>query len=252
SRLVQEKDPRHRHEASSDRAHLLLAAGKGARLLVQALGELREHREDRLQGLLALLTRRAAVGTHLEVLADRHRGPELSRLRDQHESSLHELVRRTAHDIDAVEEDLAAARREQADDRLQHGGLARSIGADQSDDLSLRDIEGQIPDRLNGAVIDIDVSDLQHVDGSVGATEDRTRGRGDTGARGGNRCESFPASPRPPLPASPSHTDSTISSPRYALTTSGCFITSPAFPSAILRPKFSTRIRSDTPTTAWT
>jgi hypothetical protein len=66
-------------------------------------------------------------------------------LRDTHP---HDLFSGDAHDALSLVQDITAIGPEQAGNRAQGGGLARPIGADQRDDLSCIDVEG---DALNGA-----------------------------------------------------------------------------------------------------
>ncbi len=51
---------------------------------------------------------------------------------------------------------------EQAGNGLQGGGLTRTVGADQGDDLALVHLEGDVLYGVDVAVIDVDVIHLQH------------------------------------------------------------------------------------------
>ena len=87
----------------------------------------------------------------------------------------HDLVRRHAAQIFAQELDGAGLGPEQAGNGLQggaldqsgdgaqSGGFARTVGADQRDDLALMYFKGHALDGVDTAVIDIDVIDLQHM-----------------------------------------------------------------------------------------
>ena len=51
---------------------------------------------------------------------------------------------------------------EQASQCLQRRALAGAVGADDGDDLALGDVEGDVPQRLDGAVRDLQVPHAQH------------------------------------------------------------------------------------------
>ena len=56
-------------------------------------------------------------------------------------------------DLLALELDRARLRRQHAADRVQGGGLARAVGADQGDDLTLIDLKRHVLERVDHAVI---------------------------------------------------------------------------------------------------
>ena len=61
----------------------------------------------------------------------------------------------------------AALGRQQAGDRMQRCGLARAVGADQCHNLSLVDLKGNVMQRVNQAVIDIQIAYFQHCHNTV-------------------------------------------------------------------------------------
>src|SRR6185295_9986880 len=67
-------------------------------------------------------------------------------------------------DVLAAELHLARRRLHQPGDRAQRGGLAGAVGADQRDDLALLDGERHAAQRVDAAVADLEVADLQHHD----------------------------------------------------------------------------------------
>ena len=74
---------------------------------------------------------------------------------------LHHIRRVDARQILAAEVDAALARAEQSGDRVQRGGFARAVCADQRDDLALIHREGNALDCVNRAVINVDIVDFQ-------------------------------------------------------------------------------------------
>src|SRR5262249_15595199 len=166
-----------------------------------------------------------AVRPHLQVLADRHRRPELPRLRNEDEAVLHQAKRPLGRDVAPVVDDATALRMEETGHGLQDRRLAGALGADQGDDLALRDFERDVPDGLHVVVENVDRFD------------------------GEERLPWLGHDPHPdPLPEGEGEASS---SPMYAATTAGSRTTSAGGPSAIFSPKLSTRIRSEIPTTAW-
>ena len=61
-------------------------------------------------------------------------------------------------DVAAIEDDLAASRTRLPADRHHQRGLARAVGADQRDDLTLIDIEIHAFESANIAVIGFDAA----------------------------------------------------------------------------------------------
>ena len=90
------------HQRPADREHLLLAAGHRARLLVLALLQAREQVEDALE-VLADPVVAAAVGAHVEVLADGHPREAVASLRREGDPAADDLLRRDAGDLLALE-----------------------------------------------------------------------------------------------------------------------------------------------------
>jgi hypothetical protein len=57
-------------------------------------------------------------------------------------------------DVLALEQDLSLTHLAQARDRLERGGLARTVGADEGRDGTLLDTEGDVADGLDVPVVD--------------------------------------------------------------------------------------------------
>ena len=58
--------------------------------------------------------------------------------------------------------DRAGLAAQQARDRVQRGGLAGAVRADERDDLALVYLEGNVTQRMNQAVVNVDVLDFEH------------------------------------------------------------------------------------------
>src|SRR5437867_2124728 len=113
----------------------------------------------------------AVVGGDGDVVDDRElaKGPrDLERSRDP---AVTDRVRREAAHLDVIEADAAGRRRQRARDAVEAGGLPRAVGADETEDLALPDVEGH-------GVQSREASEL------LGERVDREQGRGAvTGAR---------------------------------------------------------------------
>src|SRR2546425_3252637 len=168
-RLVEEHDLRPRHQRAPDREHLLLAARKRPALLVQAFLQAREEAEDALLVLLDALHVVSRERAHLQVLADGHArkdAPALGRVRDAEPD---DLVRRELREVLAAERQLPGAWPQHAGDRAKRGGLARAVAADERHDLALLDAEGHALERVDVAVVGVDVRELEKRGGTVRA-----------------------------------------------------------------------------------
>src|SRR5205085_5096400 len=82
-RLVEDEEPRLRHERPRDGHHLLLASGERPRQLAAALGQPGEELEDTPAPAGLRRVRPRQVGAHVEVLLDRHVGEELAAFRSE-------------------------------------------------------------------------------------------------------------------------------------------------------------------------
>src|SRR5262249_32739898 len=92
--LVEEQEPRRRHQRAPDGDDLLLTAGERAGELASALAQDGEGRVDALEALGAPRARRRRVAADLEILLDRHRWEEAAALGDQGDPVAAELVGR--------------------------------------------------------------------------------------------------------------------------------------------------------------
>jgi hypothetical protein len=157
-RLVEQQQARVDHQRHRHREHLPLAAGERARLHAPALGEHREACKRLLDAPRASL--RIDEAAHLEVLAHAHRRKDVLLLRHVRDAEPADLARRVPRDRLAVEHDRAAARREQAGDRLHERRLACAIRAEDRDDLARPDAQvDALQDLVRGAVAGNDAVD---------------------------------------------------------------------------------------------
>src|SRR5262249_43918780 len=206
------------HQRAAHREHLLLAAGHGPALLLLALLEAREQRVDAIDVLADRLRVLAREGAHLEVLQHGHAREDAAPLRRVGDADRGDGVTGHRLDLAPLEHDPPAARRDDARDRAQRRGLAGAVGADQRDDLALVDLDRDALERLDRAVVRVDLLDDE--DGALAV-----------GLRGHGVCRlrdlRFVLLAHAWLP-------------RYASMTRGCSRTSCGVPSAIFSPWSST------------
>ena len=93
----------------------------------------------------------AEVGADHDVLAHADLGERLGDLEGAHHAGGADAMRRQAGDVLALEGDTAGIGRVEAGDGREQCRLARAIGADQADDLSLAHVERGLVDRFQAA-----------------------------------------------------------------------------------------------------
>src|SRR5438067_3201218 len=130
--LVEEDQPRARHQRARDREHLLLPAGERARRLPPPLGEDREVGRDALEVVLHLAAVTADVGAHLEVFPHGQVREDAAALGAVGDAGPEDRGGGGAVDRRAVEDDAPARRPEQPGDRAQRRRLARAVRADEA------------------------------------------------------------------------------------------------------------------------
>ena len=112
ARLVEQQQPRLRHQRAAERQHLAFAAGQRLRLLLAALGEARETMIDLLQALFHVGPVAApAIGAEHQIVDDRHVAEQFASLGHQAEAAFDPLLDIQAPDIDAIIDDFAARAR---------------------------------------------------------------------------------------------------------------------------------------------
>src|SRR5262249_32830673 len=134
--LVEEQEPRHRHQRAPDRDHLLLTARERAGELASALAQDGEGPVDALEALAAPRAHRRRVAADLEILLDGHRREEAAARGDQGDPVAAELVGRDRGEITPAEAHAAAADRQETGDRVDERGLPGAIRPDDRDELT--------------------------------------------------------------------------------------------------------------------
>ena len=139
-RLVQQQELRPRDERSRDRDALLHSAGELPRVLV--CNAVKSHLlEDRLGSLLLPGSRQPLASQGKHHVPD-HRQPREERAAVVLEDERH--LGRRPNDGPAVEEHGALARRGQPAQKTKQGRLAAARGADESEQLAVRDVERDV------------------------------------------------------------------------------------------------------------
>ena len=160
-RLVEHEELRACHQRATDRQHLLLAAGERPgelfRTLFQTRKELIDARDVRWNTGAIL----PCVGPHHQIVEDDHSRKEASALRGVADPDAHDIVRRHRGDVLSIEDDASGRGVVETRDRPQRRGLAGSVRADQRDDLSGIDAEGDAAEGLDPSVEDVDARDIQ-------------------------------------------------------------------------------------------
>ena len=125
--LVEQHQPRRRHQRHRDREHLALPAGERARLLRAPLGE---HREARKALLIRSFDGAAVdIAAHFEVRLDAERGKHVRLLRHERDALPGDLAGAQTADRLALEGDRALARRQEPRDRFQQCRFAGAVRA---------------------------------------------------------------------------------------------------------------------------
>ena len=81
----------------------------------------------------------------------------MTSLGDLRQTVLNDLMRRNALEVMVLKEDAAHLGVQQAGDRVQNGGFARAVRADERDDLALVDLKGNALDGVDAAVVHMDI-----------------------------------------------------------------------------------------------
>ena len=136
--FIEQQQPRAGAQYAPDRQHLLLAAGKLGALARQPLLQIREQREDLLEGQAAILD----LGRQEQVLLDVQAGKNPALLGTQRNPKMGDPVRRQAYRLQAVERDRPLAAADDAHDRLHGRRLAGAVAAEERNHLAGRDVEG--------------------------------------------------------------------------------------------------------------
>ncbi|SSM31858.1 Uncharacterised protein [Klebsiella pneumoniae] len=144
------------HQGATDRQHLLLAAGHGAGALNTAFMQTREQLIHPFDAGLELI----AVGkktAHRQVLFHRHTRKDAPPFRNDRHRLAHDLRGLPVGNILTVKDNAPAGGARVAAQRAEQGGFPRAVGADKRDDLALFDMQADVVQRLNLAVVGADV-----------------------------------------------------------------------------------------------
>src|SRR5215470_5784948 len=134
-RLVEQHDARIEDQGAADREHLLLAAGELVTEIAAAFLEPRKQLVD------ARLGPCAGPGHGGEILLDGERFEDVALLRHPADAGKGTLVRAQRRDVAAIEADAAGEEARHAYDRINQGGLAHAVAAEQSERLALGERE---------------------------------------------------------------------------------------------------------------
>ncbi len=160
-RLVEQNDPRLRHQRPADRHHLLLSAGQFPRRLRPLLAQDRKQLVDPLQRLGPRRPRPGQVAAQFQVLLDSHLGEKPASLGHQGDPPFTEPVRAHARHVGAIEAKLSLPRAQHPGDRVDERCLAGAVGADDRNDLPGIDVDGDVPDGGRVAIADMQVADFK-------------------------------------------------------------------------------------------
>src|SRR5437667_8172 len=161
ARLVQQEEPRVRHQGAADREHLLLAPRQGACDLRDPLLEPREECEDALEvGRDPRVAPR--IGAHHEVLADREAIEDPPSLRDVGDTPPHDLVGRHADERFGLQRNRAAQGVEEPRDGLERRRLSGAVVPEDRDDLTAAHLESHPLERPDLAVGHVERVDPKH------------------------------------------------------------------------------------------
>ena len=110
-----------------------------------------------------------------EVLGDGERREHALAAGHLRHAAAGDLVGRRVGHVAAVEDDRAAARLDEAGDRLQQRRLPGAVGAEQGDDLALVDLEVDAEQHLHAVVVHVDAPHEQQLDLALAALVQRPR-----------------------------------------------------------------------------
>ena len=147
----------------------MLAAGQGLGALVAALVQPRKQLIDAFE--IPLVPFRAALGDQ-KIFFNTECRENAATLRHEFHAAAHGLKRRLVCNVFAFEDDLAAARRVEADNRIHQRGLADPIAAEQAENLALLELQRKALQHIGIAVVGVDVLDVENGHG-VNRSPDR-------------------------------------------------------------------------------
>src|SRR5687767_6084232 len=112
--------------------------------------------EQILRAPVALRARKTHRLKHRqEVLFDGELAEDRRLLRQIADAALRAQIHRQLGDVVFAERDLAAVRAHQADDHVERGGFSRAVRPEETDDLALPDLDGDVAHDLS-TFVDLD------------------------------------------------------------------------------------------------
>ena len=156
-RLVHQQYLGAAHQRAAHGQHLLLAAGHGASQLVAALFEAGKDGKHLVDVGLNTGFVVPDVGAHLQVFNDGHAGKHAAPFGHHGQALLDQVPRTLALDAFSQVLDIAAVERQGAGNGLHGGGLARTIGANERDQLAFGHLKINPLDGLDAAIRDLEI-----------------------------------------------------------------------------------------------
>src|SRR5690606_32063574 len=205
-RFVQQEQARAQHQGAADREHLLLAARERARLLVPTFAQAGKAFVHPLDVLGHGPLVASHIGAEPQVFLHAEAREGAPAVGHMADAQAHHVLGRHADEFLALELDGAAGAAHLAE-RAQRGGLAGAVRPEDRGDAALLEVERDVEEDLRLAVGGLEVAYFEE------AAHDASFAAG---------------------------------APRYAAITSGCDWICSGVPSAILAPKFSTTMWSET------
>ncbi len=123
-----------------------------------------QQREERIDALEVLLAAAAVeVRAHLEVLEHGHRGEQPPVLGNDRHPLRNAMAGRACGHVVSVEANRATPRLDDPEDRLQRRRLPGRIAAEQADELAFADVQVEVLEDVDLAVVGIDGLELQQI-----------------------------------------------------------------------------------------
>ncbi len=151
-RFIQQQQARLAHQGAADRQHLLLTAGHGPRTLNTTLPQAREEFVHQLDtGLILVAVSEEAA--HRQVLFHRHAREDATPFRDYRHRFTHDSGGLPVGDVFAIKHNPTAGGARVAAQGTEQRGFARAVSPNQGDDFALIDMQADVVQRLDLAVV---------------------------------------------------------------------------------------------------
>src|SRR5262249_10196501 len=103
-----------------------------------------------------------SVGAHRQVLPHRHAREDTARLRYQRDTATDDILCRECFDALVTEIHTPRTHTHEAKNRLQGGGLARGVAAQQADDLAVIYMKVESMENCDRSVAGYDICEAKH------------------------------------------------------------------------------------------